>query len=151
MALSGNKLHLVKTKYSRETPKISTMVSTLQLGTFVLEPQDGWNGLLQNHPKYLTTVDVGRAVCRSMGSTLIMNSFFIAPERECSLSIIGFLMYGESDDARQLERFRQFFIQTANSHHKKLLCEWCCNSLAHADELITGIVNLRMFVTLEET
>ena len=150
MALSGNKLYLVKAKDSQETPKIATMVSTLQLGILVLEPQDGWNGLLQNHRKYLTTLDVGRAVCRSMGSTLILNSIFIPAERECSLSIIGFLMYGNSDDARQLERFRQFFIRNENSHHKKLLCEWCCNSLAHADELITGIVNLRLFITMEE-
>ena len=98
----------------------------------------------------LTTVDIGRGICRSMGSTLIMSSIFIPAERECSINIISFLMYGESDDARQLQGFRQFFIRTENSHHKKFLFEWCCNSLANADELIIAIVNLRMFVTLEE-
>ena len=147
MALSGNKLRSVKAKYLQETPKISTLVSTLQLGTHVLEPQEGWNGLLQNHDKYLTSVDIGRGICRSMGSTLIMNSFFIPAERECSINIVAFLMYGTSDDARQLQQFRQFFTRAENSHHKKFLFEWCCNSLANADELIIAIINLRMFVT----
>ena len=90
MALSGNKLRSVKAKYLQETPKISTLVSTLQLGTHVLEPQEGCYGLLQNHDKYLTSVDIGRGICRSMGSTLIMNSFFIPAERECSINIIAF-------------------------------------------------------------
>ena len=98
----------------------------------------------------MSLVDIGRGICRSMGSTLIMSSIFIPAERECSINIISFLMYGESDDARQLQGFRQFFIRTENSHHKKFLFEWCCNSLANADELIIAIVNLRMFVTLEE-
>ena len=98
----------------------------------------------------MSLVDIGRGICRSMGSTLIMNSFFIPAERECSINIISFLMYGESDDARQLQGFRQFFIRTENSQHKKFLFEWCCNSLANADKLIIAIVNLRMFVTLEE-
>ena len=126
MALSGNKLRSVKALESR------------YFGFLV----KGWNGLLQNHDKYLTSVDIGRGICRSMGSTLIMNSFFIPAERECSINIVAFLMYGTSDDARQLQRFRQFFIRPENSHHKKFLFEWCCNSLVNADELIIAIVNL---------
>ena len=64
MALSGNKLRSVKALESR------------YFGFLV----KGWNGLLQNHDKYLTSVDIGRGICRSMGSTLIMNSFFIPYE-----------------------------------------------------------------------
>ena len=150
MDLSGNKLRSVKAKYLQETPRISTLVSTLQLGIHVFEQQENWNGILQSHDKYLTSVDIGRAVCRSMGSTLLMNSFFIAAERECSINFVAFLMYGTSDDARQLQRFRQFFIRPESSVHKKFLFEWCCNSLANADELIIAVINLRMFVTLEE-
>ena len=150
LALSGNKLRAVKAKYLQETPKISTMVSTLQLGTFKMEQQEGWHGISQTHKKFLTSVDIGKGICHSLGSTLIMNSFFIPAERECSINICAFLMYGTSDDARQLQRFRQFFTRPENSHHKKFFCEWLCNSLASAEELIISIINLRMFVTLEE-
>ena len=123
LALSGNKLRSVKAKYLQETPKISTLVSTLQLGTHKMEQQEGWIGILQTHDKFLTSVDIGRGICHSMGSTLIMNSFFIPAERECSINICAFLMYGTSDDARQLQRFRQFFIRPENSHHKQYFCE----------------------------
>ena len=49
-----------------------------------------------------------------------------------------------------MQQFRQFFIRTENDHHKKYLIEWFINSLANADELIIALINLRMFVTLEE-
>ena len=91
----------------------------------------------------MSLVDIGRGICRSMGSTLIMSSIFIPAERECSINIISFLMYGESDDARQLQGFRQFFIRTENSHHKKFLFEWCCNSCTY-DDFLTIKVKLKL-------
>ena len=85
-----------------------------------------------------------------MASTLLMNSYFIPAERECSIDIISFLMYGTSDDARPLQQYRQFFIRAENYHHKKFLIEWWINSLANADELIIALINLRMYVNQEE-
>ena len=49
-----------------------------------------------------------------------------------------------------MQQFRQFFIRTENDHHKKYLIEWFINSLANADELIIALINLMIFVTLEE-
>ena len=141
MTLSGNKLRTFKAHYSQEIP---------YSGTHILEPQEGWNGLLENHGKYITTIDLGRGICRAMASTLLMNSYFIPAERECSIDIISFMMYGTSDDARALQQYRQFFIRAENDHHKKFLIEWCINSLANADELIIALINLRMYVNQEE-
>ena len=117
MTLSGNKLRTFKAQYSQETHKIPSLVSFSQLGTHILEPQERWNGLLENHGKFVTTIDLVRGICRAMASTLHMNSYFIPAERECSIDIISFLMYGTSDDARALQQWIHLFYRefTMNS------------------------------------
>ena len=57
MILSGNKLRTFKAHYSQETHKIPSLVSSLQLSSHILEPQEGWNGLLENHGKHITTIN----------------------------------------------------------------------------------------------
>ena len=95
--------------------------------------------------------DPGRATSRAMVSTLILNTTFTLAERECPIDIIAFLMHGSFfDDARILQRYRHFFVRPGNDHHKKYIIESCINSLFSAEELILALVNLRLYVNLEE-
>ena len=151
ITLSGNKIKSIKTQYPQEIPRSLSLVASLKVGDHTLETQKGWTGLSQNNEKFVTLTDVGRATIRDMASTLILNTTFQPTERECPIEFVNYVMFGAStDDARVLKQYRYFFIRGENEHFKSYLSDWCMNSMGCAEELIAGLINLRLYITLDD-
>ena len=56
---------------TRETPVAPDQVSTFQLGDDVLVPPGAWNGLLEDHRKFITIKDLGKETIYVQVSELI--------------------------------------------------------------------------------
>ena len=149
--LCGNKIKLIKSQYPQEIPRSLSLVASLKVGDHTLETQKSWAGLSQNNEKFVTLPDIGRATIRDMASTLILNTTFQPQERTCPIDFVNFVMFGAStDDARVLKQYRYFFLREENEHFKSYLCDWSMNSMGCSEELIAGLINLRLYTTLDD-